>query len=59
MFNGYLSVDRHTTNEKWGGGGGGKSRGYKNIFMLNPAEHEILNAHKCKNIKIFSFFMLR
>ena len=42
-----------------GGGGGGKSRGYKNIFMLNPAEHEILNAHKCKNIKIFSFFMLR
>ena len=24
--------------------------------MLNSAEHEILNAHKCKNIKIFSFF---
>ena len=25
-------------------------------FMLNSAEHEILNAHKCKNIKKLSFF---
>ena len=24
--------------------------------MLNSADHEILNAHKCKNIKKFSFF---
>ena len=26
------------------------------IFVLNSAEHEILNAHKYKNIKKFSFF---
>ena len=26
------------------------------FFMLNSAEHEILNAHKYKNIKKFSFF---
>ena len=25
-------------------------------FRLNSAEHEILNAHKYKNIKKFSFF---
>ena len=25
-------------------------------FMLNSAEHEILNAYKCKNIKKFSIF---
>ena len=25
------------------------------FFMLNSAEHEILNAHKYKNIKKFSF----
>ena len=24
-------------------------RGYKTIFMLNSAEHEIFPAHKCKN----------
>ena len=30
------------------------SRGYKRIFMLNSAEHEILNAHKYKNIVKFS-----
>ena len=24
--------------------------------MLNSNEHEILNAHKCKNIEKFSFF---
>ena len=28
-----------------------KSQGYKKSFMLNSAEHEILNAHKYKNIK--------
>ena len=28
----------------------------RSCFMLNSAEHEILNAHKYKNIKIFSFF---
>ena len=26
----------------------------KEFFMLNSAEHEILNAHKYKNIKKFS-----
>ena len=29
-------------------------RGYKTFFMLNSVEHEILNAHKYKNIKKFS-----
>ena len=29
---------------------------YKTFFMVNPAEHEILNAHKYENIKKFSFF---
>ena len=27
------------------------ARDYKTFFMLNPAEREILNAHKYKNIK--------
>ena len=31
-------------------------RGYKTFFMLNLVEHEILYAHKYKNIKKFSFF---
>ena len=30
-------------------------RGYKTFFMLNSVEHEILNAHKYKNINKFSF----
>ena len=29
-------------------------RGYKAFFMLNSIEHEILNAHRYKNIKKFS-----
>ena len=29
---------------------------YKYLFILNSAKHEILNAHKYKNIKKFSFF---
>ena len=29
--------------------------GYKTLFMLSSAEHEILNAHEYKNIKKFSF----
>ena len=33
-----------------------RARGYKTFFMLNSVEHEILNAHKYKNIKKFSFF---
>ena len=33
-----------------------RARGYKTFFMLNSAEHEILNAHKYKNIKNFSIF---
>ena len=36
-----------------------RPRGYKTFFMLNSVEHEILNAHKYKDIKIFGFFMLR
>ena len=31
-------------------------RGYKTFSMLNSAEHEILNAHKYKNISNFSLF---
>ena len=31
-------------------------RGYKTFFMLNSVEHEILNSHRYKNIKEFSFF---
>ena len=34
-------------------------QGLKTFFMLNSAEHEILNAHKYKNNKEFSFFLLR
>ena len=35
-----------------------RPRGYKTFYMLNSADHEILNAHKNKNIKKFSLFML-
>ena len=28
-----------------------RPHGYKTFFMLNSVEHEILNAHKYKNIK--------
>ena len=31
-------------------------RGYKTFFVLNSVEHEILNAHKYKNIKKFRLF---
>ena len=31
-------------------------RGFKTIFMLNSAEHKVLNAHKYENIKKFSIF---
>ena len=34
-------------------------RGYKTFFVLNTIEHEILNAHKDKNIKNFGFFRFR
>ena len=30
-----------------------RPRGYKTFFVLNSIEHEILNAHKYKNIKKF------
>ena len=33
-----------------------RPRGYKTFSMLNSAEHEILNAHKFKNMKKFGFF---
>ena len=33
-----------------------RARGYKTFFVLNSVEHEILNAHKYKNIQKFSFF---
>ena len=32
------------------------SQGYKKNFVLNSAEHEILNAHQYKNIKKFRIF---
>ena len=32
-----------------------RPRSYKTFSMLNSVEHEILNAHKYKNIKKFSF----
>ena len=32
-------------------------RGYKIFFVLNSIEHEIFNAYKYKNIKIFGFFL--
>ena len=35
------------------------TRGYKTFFMLNSTEHEILNAHKHKNIKKFGFFQVQ
>ena len=35
------------------------ARGYKFVFMLNSVEHEILNIHKYKNIKNFSFFYIQ
>ena len=35
---------------------GPRPRGYKTFFMLNSVEHEILNAHKYKNIKKLGFF---
>ena len=33
-----------------------RPRGYKTFFVLNSVEHEILNAHKYKNIKKFGIF---
>ena len=32
-----------------------RPQGYKTFSMLNSVEHEILNAHKYKNIKNFGF----
>ena len=32
------------------------ARSYKTFFILNSVEHEILNAHKFKNIKTFGLF---
>ena len=32
-------------------------QGYKTFFMLSSTKHEILNAHKYKNIKKLSFFI--
>ena len=34
-----------------------RPRGYKTFSMLNSVEHEIINAHKYKNIKKFGFFL--
>ena len=33
-----------------------RPRGYNTFFVLNSVEHEILNAHKYKNIKKFGLF---
>ena len=35
-----------------------RPQGHKTFFMLNLAEHEILNAHKYENVKKFSIFRL-
>ena len=42
------NIETHTS-KTW-------SRGYKTFFVLNSVEHEILNAHKYKNIKKFGLF---
>ena len=34
-----------------------RARGYKTFFMFNSFEHEIVNAHKYKNIKKFGLFL--
>ena len=36
-----------------------RPRVYKTFIMLNSAEHEILNAHKYKNIKKFGVFYVQ
>ena len=36
--------------------GSTRPRGYKTFFVLNSVEHEILNAHKYKNIKKIGLF---
>ena len=33
------------------------ARGYKTFFMLNSVQHEILNAHKYKDIKKLGLFV--
>ena len=33
--------------------------GYKTFSMLDSAKHEVLNAHKYKNIKKLSFFQVQ
>ena len=36
-----------------------RPRGYKTFFVLNSVEHEILNAHKYKNVKKLGLFKAR
>ena len=48
----YTGVDAVTIRLTW-------PRGYKTFLMLISIEHEILNAHKYKNIKKFGVSMLR
>ena len=36
-----------------------RPRGYKTFFVLNSVEHEILNAHKYKNIKKCGLFKVQ
>ena len=36
-----------------------RARGYRTVFMLNSAEHEMLNAHKYENIKKFCIFQVQ
>ena len=45
----YLGDSSNKSDETW-------PRGYKTFFVLNSLEHEILNAHKYKNIKKFGIF---
>ena len=36
-----------------------RARDYRTVFMLNSAEHEVLNAHKYENIKKFCIFQVQ
>ena len=47
LFFFFLATSRSKTQVFWFR----SALGYKKNFMVNSAEHEILNAHKCKNIK--------
>ena len=51
-FKVFLNFENECEPKSW-------PRGYKTFFVLNTVEHEILIAHKYKNIKKFGIFSLR